>query len=145
MLSPRRAWHMVGAQLLSYPRVLDNQPCLISAFYSLTTPSFTRLHFTERREEMGTVFAVGNSWSVVKGSQVAGLTFTFVQEAAPVVGCSHYQWLCPPVISRLHLATPGVPSSIIDHCLVSRPPSPTTSATRASLLISQFVHILKTI
>lgn len=26
---------MVGAQLLSYPRVLDNQPCLISAFYSL--------------------------------------------------------------------------------------------------------------
>lgn len=96
-------------------------------------------------EEIGVAFAVGNSWRIVKGSQVAGLTFTPVQEASPEPGRSHYRRLLPPVISRLHLATPGVPSSITGHCLVSTPPSPPPPARQGSLLISQFVHILKTI
>lgn len=46
---------------------------------------------------------------------------------------SHYQWLCPLVISCLHLATPGVPSSITDHCL-GPTPSPTTSCQMGLLV-----------
>lgn len=73
---------------------------------------------------MGIAFAVGNSWRIVKEMQVAGLTFTSVQETAPEPGHCHYPWRHPPVISRLHLATPGVPSSITGPRPVSTPPSP---------------------
>lgn len=87
-----------------------------------------------RGEESGLAFAAGNSWRIVKRSQVAGLTFTSVQEAAPEPQHCCYQRPWPPVILRLHLATPGAPSSITGHCLVPTPPSPIPSCPRGFLV-----------
>lgn len=83
---------------------------------------------------MGLAFTAGNSWRTVKGKQVAGLTFTSVQEAASEPGHSHYWSLQPAVISCLHLVTPGAPSSITSHCLVPIPSSSTTSRQRGLLV-----------
>ncbi|EPY78787.1 complement component C8 beta chain precursor [Camelus ferus] len=65
------------------------------------------------------------------------------REAAREPKQRHYRRLRPPVISRLHLATPGAPSSIIDHCLVPTPPSPTTSCQRGLLADKQVLSDLE--
>lgn len=122
-----------------------NQPCLTPASSTSSCHPGQHLSLCEhadcilqkgKRDEIGVAFAARNSWRFVKGSQVADLTFPSVQGAAPEPRHSHYLWLHPPVILRLHLATPGVPSSIIGHCLVSTPPSPTTSC-QTGLLVNK--------
>lgn len=93
------------------------------------------MYFTERKTRgNGTCLCSSESWRIVKGSQEAGLTFTSVQEAAPEPRHSHHRRLRPPVTSRLYLATPGAPSSVTERCLVSSPPSPTTSRRRGLLV-----------
>lgn len=137
LLSPHSAWHAVDAQLLCSSRVPDIQPCLRSVPDLCFHPALHHkiAFYRKKRRNRGCVCS-GECLEAFRGSQVAGLTFTPVQEAAPEPGCSHYPWLCPSVISRLHLATPGVPSSITDHCLVPPPPSPTTSC-QTGLLVNK--------
>ena len=88
---------------------------------------------------------MGNCWRIVKGSQVAGLTFTSVQEADLGLGCSliggHVHQL-----SHVYTLQPQVflhPSLTIAWYPLLHPPLP--PARQASWLISQLVHILKII
>lgn len=127
---PSPAWHLPLCTLPSICLLLSME----TAVYRFSVNCILQ-------EEIGLVFAVGNAWRIVKGSQVAGLTFTSVQEAAREPEQRHYRRLRPPVISRLHLATPGAPSSIIDHCLVPTPPSPTTSCQRGLLADKQVLSV----
>lgn len=156
---------MARARDCCHPQVLGPQrcstafPCLVAKqlpdiLLDCTLPSGSpwlsvKIAFYRMEEERkwDLLLQQGNSWRTVK-RKASGWSDIHLCAG----GCIEAWTLtcsggCGPQLSScLHLVTPGAPSSITGHCVIYPfllPPPPPTKG--ASLLISQFVQILKAI